>query len=699
MADAFQLWAIGLAALLDTALLFVVFERRNRPFALAPIVVLLVASWLFHAGLFFWMLLGPSPGPWRDEIAAVCLLAVTAGLLIKPSGMLHAAVRMHQTGLDLMQRPTFAYGLLYLPAVALGLTLTLRPSDLPAATVPIYLSWLVIANLVAAALFFRTRRLPLPGASAYFATVAGLLIVQAALGLFVFGYARAAWPDLEPWLIFACGIPGVVLELFFAYTLVRFHFLRLSIERAVVYGAILAGLAAVHQIAFHEATRSLPLEYRFAIVLLEGAVVAALVMLYAPLRQRVAESLRYLMGARVAGVRERLRQLSVHLSGRSTRPTNEILAWFADELPRALDVEFVAGWISSPGRDLQTRFGATERLDLARVNDLAAAMRSTNRLIIYPYDAGPHCEALLAAGAAVVLLKTHPNVHGLIVLGTHPRNRPLADEEVGAVLLLVEQLTTTLENSVLFADRLAAERRAAQLEKLSALGLMASAIAHEVKNPLSAIKTIAAVLAEDLGKDSPHAESVAMILGEIDRLSATTRQLLDIARPPGANDGPIQLERVLSSTAEILRRLAHERDIALETRLADDLPAVYASEQSLREIFFNLVSNSLDAAPAGGRVTLICMRMNGHVVTEVRDTGPGIAAEIRERLYQPFVTGKPGGTGLGLYVVGRRVRELGGEIACESGPQGTSFIVKIPANPRESDQCPNPKSQRSPNNQ
>ena len=102
-------------------------------------------------------------------------------------------------------------------------------------------------------------------------------------------------------------------------------------------------------------------------------------MLYAPLRQRVAESLRYLMGARVAGVRERLRQLSVRLSEHSTRPTDEILAWFADELPRALDVEFVAGWIYAPDGDLQTRLGDTDRLALARATDLAASMRAAHR--------------------------------------------------------------------------------------------------------------------------------------------------------------------------------------------------------------------------------------------------------------------------------------------------------------------------------
>ena len=85
------------------------------------------------------------------------------------------------------------------------------------------------------------------------------------------------------------------------------------------------------------------------------------------------------------------------------------------------------------------------------------------------------------------------------------------------------------------------------------------------------------------------------------------------------------------------------------------------------------------AAGPGGRVVVRCTRANGCVVTEVRDDGPGLPAEVRAGLFEPFLTTKEGGTGLGLYVVGRRVRELGGDIACASSPEtGTTFTVRLP---------------------
>src|SRR5204863_2698168 len=108
-----------------------------------------------------------------------------------------------------------------------------------------------------------------------------------------------------------------------------------------------------------------------------------------------------------------------------------------------------------------------------------------------------HC--LQEASACVALVKSRPHVAGLLVIGRGERNRELSEEETNAVVLLVEQLAITLDNSLLQERRLEAERKALQSEKLLALGLLAGSIAHEVKNPPSAIKTIAAVLAEDLG--------------------------------------------------------------------------------------------------------------------------------------------------------------------------------------------------------
>ncbi len=466
-----------------------------------------------------------------------------------------------------------------------------------------------------------------------------------------------------------------------AYFVVRRDFLQLSVDRALVYAAVLVALAMAHQLVFQDVSARLPEGARTPLAVLEVAAVGIVVLMCRPLRQRSAEALRYLMGAWVAGRRERLRQLATQMSAHAGRSPDELVRWFGDALRCALDVDYVAAWEFHADGKTHLRWGQTERLDETLAASLqreisAAGVRRCTRRDAPTVQAS---ECLESAGAALAVLRAGQDACSLLLIGKHRRNRLLSDEEIHAVLLLVEQLAVTRDNSALQAERLDAERRAAQAEKLSMLGLLASSIAHEIKNPLSAIKTIAAVLAEDLGPASPHAEDVRLILGEIDRLAATTNQLFDFARPRSERDRPACAASVITGAMRMLRHLARQRNITVEWTPAPNLPAVRAGEQALREIFFNLLVNALDAAGPDGRVIVTCAADAGAVVTEVRDSGPGIPPTIRDRLFEPFLTTKAHGTGLGLYAVGRRVRELGGDIVCTSEPgRGTAFTVRLP---------------------
>jgi signal transduction histidine kinase len=477
----------------------------------------------------------------------------------------------------------------------------------------------------------------------------------------------------------ACVLVPAAAVLVLAYFVVRHNFLQLVVDRSSVYAGLVVGLVLGHQLLFQDISAELPENWRAPLVFLEGAILAGLIMACPPWRHRSAEALRYLLGSWVAEQRDRLQGLATRMSAEASRPPAELVGWFADALRDALEVDFIAGWLFRPDRPSPLHWGESARLDDAAATRLCKQVEAAGTY--YTRRAGPNPEAakcLQFAGASLAVVKAYHGATGLMLIGKHSRNRELVDEEIHAVLLLVEQLTVTLDNGALQAERLDAERRAAHTEKLSALGLLASSIAHEVKNPLSAIKTIAAVLAEDLGADSPHAEDVRLILGEIDRLAATTTQLLEFARPRRDNGRPGCVASVLAGSLQILRHLARQRDVTVEWRLADALPLVRADEQALREIFFNLLSNALEAAAPGGRVVVTCTASADGVVAEVRDSGPGIPAEVRARLFEPFLTTKAEGTGLGLYAVGRRVRELGGEIVCHSEPgHGTAFTVRL----------------------
>jgi signal transduction histidine kinase len=689
MPESVQQICLGAAAVFDTVLLLALVERRNWPFVRLPIVLMVVGVWIWHAGQFALLLLTGLPGAWPWYAQGLCMLAMTAGLLLMPCGLLHGTWRVLADRLDRQPRPRLRHVLAYAPVlvVALFAPRFFAPDriDFVTATSSVALPYLLFVanvNLLAAGVFLRARRRhDSPPLRSFLFAMAGVLLGLTVFELFIMLIARPAWPDLDSLWMLAISLSPVAPALLFTYFVIRYNFLQLIVERSLVYGAILGSILLLHQLAFQDVSRVLPESYRLHVVILEAVVLTALVLIYQPFRQRSAEALRYLLGQRVAVVRERFRQLSRELSAQAGRAPADLLRWFVEALRDALQVEYVAGWLFDSAGTITVSYGDSQRLRDDLVRRLYERLRHKETMVCSRRRAADleTLHSMQAVAASLALVKVRPNVSGLLVLGRGPRHRDLSEEETNAVLLLVEQLAITLDNSVLQAERLAAERRAMQSEKLSALGLMASSIAHEVKNPLSAIKTIATVLSEDLGQDSPHAEDIRLILGEVDRLAATTAQLLEVARPRSTPRSPGSVPEVLTGTLRLLRHLAREQDIAIETHL-EDVPPVQADEQALREIFFNLLSNSLEAAGPGGRVEIACQRENGFVVTQVRDSGPGIADDVRGRLFEPFLTTKATGTGLGLYVVGRRVNELGGVIICDSGPaRGTSFTVKLPS--------------------
>jgi len=681
--------SVGAAAVFDTVLLLALLERRNWPFVRVPIVVMMAGAWLWHAGHFCLFLVVDLPGAWPRQVQSLCMLAMAAGLLLMPCGLAHGAWRVWKNEIGVQARPRLRHAFCYLPLLLLAVLAarfwTSGRGDFAGETAGLEVPYFLpvgLVNVTAAALFLGVRRrIELPQARPFFLQMAVVLLGITALQWLVVLGARTAWLGGEDWWTLAVTLSPLAPAVLFAYFVIRYNFLQIILERSLVYGALLIGVLLLHQLVFQDVSAALPESYRLHVVSLETLALVALILIYQPLRQRTAEALRYFLGVRVSGIRERLRQLSRELSAQAGRPIDDLLVWFVQELRGTLQVDYVAGWLFDPADDIAFRCGDTAAWPDERARWLYQSMRTAD----IPVCSRRHTpdrlmlHRLQERAAALAVVKARPNISGLLVVGRGRANRDLSEEETNAVVLLVEQLATTLDNSVLQAERLAAERKAMQSEKLSALGLLASSIAHEVKNPLSAIKTIATVLSEELGPDSPHAEDLRLILGEVERLAATTAQLLDSARPRSSARSPASVPEVLTGTLRLLRHLAGQQDIAIDTRIADDLPPVRADEHSLREIFFNLLSNSLEAAGPGGRISVQCQRENGFVVTEVRDSGPGMPPEVREHLFEPFLTTKQTGTGLGLYVVGRRVGDLGGVIRCDSeAGQGTSFTVKLP---------------------
>ncbi|HET6892464.1 MAG TPA: ATP-binding protein, partial [Pyrinomonadaceae bacterium] len=248
--------------------------------------------------------------------------------------------------------------------------------------------------------------------------------------------------------------------------------------------------------------------------------------------------------------------------------------------------------------------------------------------------------------------------------------------------ILADQVAIAIEDCRLVEENVRLERRVAEGERLAALGQMAAAVAHEIKNPLSAIKSIAQVMREDERLDAEYARDLSLIVGETDRLSQSVTQLLSFARKEAPEDLPLKADELVRSVVELFKANAGEQQIKLETSIETDHELGGAAVSTIRDALANLILNALQATPAGGVVTVIARQDKGTLLIVVEDTGTGVSPELSKRIWEPFFTTKQRGTGLGLAIVRKRMEEAGGSarLAASRNGAGARFELRVPIN-------------------
>jgi two-component system sensor kinase FixL len=246
---------------------------------------------------------------------------------------------------------------------------------------------------------------------------------------------------------------------------------------------------------------------------------------------------------------------------------------------------------------------------------------------------------------------------------------------VGEMIVGGERKFTGLLHDL--SARVKVEAQLREQAALVRLGEMAAVIAHEVKNPLAAVRGAIQVIGKRLPADGREAAVVTDIIARIDALNQLVRDLLLFARPPRPNPAPVDLATLLSMTALLMAEDAACRDVRVV--VSGRCAAIMADTELLKIVFLNLFLNSAHAMRHTGAITISLEDQDGSCRIAVSDTGPGIPPEVRARLFTPFVTTKSRGTGLGLSTVKRLVEAHGGEIRVDCPPEGgTTVVISLP---------------------
>jgi signal transduction histidine kinase len=705
---------VGAAVVLDTALLLIVSERINRPFVAVWLKLLVVGMVAFHLGYFGRAMISeidPHEAVFLDHLF-MCLLV--SGLFGLPSGMLHAATRMFHTGLDAKPVQDRRYILLYLPLalVPVACVFILRSDhrnllDSLLWITPFYILWLLVANIAAIVLFIAFQRRA-PTAIPFLGRLIAALIAISIGGV---GYAVLSRnPEWEQVLRLPVSLSPLLIEGLFVWYALKHRVLPLVMDRSMMYASFLVLGLLLHELVVSRLAATAWEQMNIDLRIVEAIVVIIGLLLIPPLRQRIREALRYLFSNNVFLVRDAIRLLSVSLSQNAHLAPDDFAKWFASELAHQLDLQRAVividpsggsllnvlnvavfdSWTPTEGNRPMTRVCGQEN-DLVKIADGVHALGRLERGMVLPRsvsvanDSTDRIGSLEAMGRQGILLAFRiefQSVRGAVLLGDRRRNDRLADEQMTSIALLCDQFAATMGNKKEAMRRFQVERRMIQNEKLSTLGLIAGSLAHELRNPLSSIRTIASLTMEELGPEHPNRQDLAIIVSEIDKLTATTTRLLDSARPPDEAGVTSSPDLVIGKLLVLLTPLAKQLHVDVKQSLSCSNIEVYGSEAALNEILFNLIKNGIEAATgrSGAWVQIHSeMGRDSTLTVIVSDNGPGIDSALLDTLFEPFITGKSNGTGLGLFVVADRVRELNGTIKCmRCDDNSTEFRLTLP---------------------
>jgi signal transduction histidine kinase len=445
---------------------------------------------------------------------------------------------------------------------------------------------------------------------------------------------RAHENEFRAALIIGAVLPGVLL----IYWALRHNFLEYGRQRNLIYALSASSLALLYLALVRRISGVLepvlPPEATAAILLF------ALIFLFEPLQRVIGPVLHRRMSERMG----RVQRLTVELQQEARQGNVVQLIAFAEQRIRG-EFGLAAVRISVPR-------GAGEK-PLESPGGLGHTLQ-------VPLKKDGHEIGLLEAAST----------------GSY-----LTGETSAALEFIGEQLPAMVDLCGLIEEKVRLERELAERERLAVLGQMAASVSHNLRNPLSSMKTILQVQLEhpNLPLDVRH--DCALVVDEIDRMGEKLKQLLSFAKP-SVNGQSVAAVALARQTAALFVRDAERRNLRLEFDGPTEEIFALASEDAIGEVLSNLIVNAIEAQPNGGRVRVGLSRADGRIEIRVDDDGPGISAELRAKIFQPYFTTKATGTGLGLSIVARRVEEIGGTISCESpvrDGKGTRFVLVLSA--------------------
>ena len=300
-------------------------------------------------------------------------------------------------------------------------------------------------------------------------------------------------------------------------------------------------------------------------------------------------------------------------------------------------------------------------------------------------------EIIRQLGAELIFpLKIMNQINGTIFLGKKTDSAPFTEQELNLLSILINQATFAIEHASLYEQQTERLKKMYRTDRLATLGELAAGAAHEIRNPLTAIRSTIQYLSKDFSADPVKSEMVTELISEVERINKIVQGLLSFARPSDLNTSDINIEQLINQTLLLVTNTLRKQNVEVEFEYFTDNTTIQGDAEQLKQVFLNIILNAIEAMgknpPERSRTLIISIEkgtpINTHsryLIISFEESGQGIEQKNIENVFNPFFTTKEEGTGLGLAICYGIINRHEGEIEVKSVPdKGTCINIKLP---------------------
>ncbi len=606
-----------------------------------------------------------------DVTSAVTLrrLADTIGyaaLSCLPPLTLHAQMRLWQS-FDERVKPNYVklrLWLCYLPLLILPYSLSYiwrgdygSPIEKLAPFLLLFIVWIAAVLWESAGInFYLARQISASREKHFFEAIAVALFLMGSLFVVTYILGARHWGIFGNYLEVFAKMSSLIPTALIAYYIYRYRYLELVIRQSFVYAIFALLVMVIYLYGIRKVATMIEASYAIRPGVIEAILILGLMLLAEPLRRITALNIQRLFTREVGLYRDLVTQLGTEAE--HYHSLKQFIAYAEKRISEALALREISITTDTTDAKCKQLFEFAERWQEREIEDAE---------LLIPIDA-----------LACYALWREEKVIGLMIVRSLPQHLSADKREV--LTVLSGQLAIAIERASLLEEKVNLERELAERERLAVMGQMAATIAHEIKNPLSSIKSIAQVMREDETVSREYGRDLDLITGEINRLNRSVSQLLSFSRPAVVAATSAKLSEVTDNVIALTRTECEERNVKITTEIKANPTLDGSTVAALKEILTNLIINSAQAMPPNVDNGLIHLTSEEPLTISVTDNGSGIPLSLQQKIFEPFFTTKQRGTGLGLAIVARRVREIGGELSVASpvnDGRGTRFTLKF----------------------